>query len=317
MRSVFKILVTSQKGGVGKSTLSANLTAYFKETGLTTTLLDFDLHGSSSSWLIRAPPVGVVIQHHPLPLSMGGNRPLLDARLHLRRAAASSEVVVADLTWSDSIAGELMFDFDVVIVPTSVSEIELATTSTFLSKYSWVFDSKIHMPPTLLLAPTRVRPENLDGGVFSKQRFPVSFMLSPPVFESESARDMFEVGYLKDLPDACGVSFREFSKAVHSVRELRYVAKAQILNSRPTYSRLPTGRFVTNGSLSERQSVLSRHLIQQTAPVGSEPSHPCEPQTKNHVAASTHNGVLQRKSARLKQTKPTFFQLMVRKLANL
>ncbi|MGA1733088.1 MAG: ParA family protein, partial [Burkholderiaceae bacterium] len=43
-----KILVTSQKGGVGKSTIAANLAAFFrKNKNLGTTLIDFDPHGSS------------------------------------------------------------------------------------------------------------------------------------------------------------------------------------------------------------------------------------------------------------------------------
>ena len=129
--STFKILVTSQKGGVGKSTVSANLAAFLRRQGKTVTLVDFDTHGSSSTWLTRAPNIGVVVQHHILPLDQGGNRPILDARLHLRRAASSSEVVICDLTWTDSIAGELMFEYDLVIVPTSVSEIELAATAGF------------------------------------------------------------------------------------------------------------------------------------------------------------------------------------------
>lgn len=273
MPKVFKILVTSQKGGVGKSTLSANLAAYFQETGLSTTLLDFDLHGSSSSWLTRAPSVGVVIQHHPLPLSMGGNRPLLDARLHLRRAATSSEVVVADLTWSDSIAGELLFNFDVVIVPTSVSEIELATTSAFLSKYSWVFDSKLHLPPTLLLCPTRVSVNQLSSDIFSKQRFPVRFLLTPPVLEAQSARDLFQCGYLKDLTDSCGHSFVEFCKSVSSVQLMRASTSVVLSAVKPSYLHLPNGRFVAQGSLSEHQTVLSRHRIQQLPLKTAAPSH--------------------------------------------
>ena len=263
MRSAFKILVTSQKGGVGKSTLSANLAAYFQANGCATTLLDYDLHGSSSSWLMRAPHIGVVVQHHPLPLSMGGNRPLLDARLHLRRAANSSDLVVADLTWSDSIAGELMFDFDVIIVPTSVSEIELATTSTFLSKYSWVFDSKLHRPPTLLLCPTRVSVDQLGAEVFSKQRFPVRFLLTPPVLEAQSARDIFQCGYLKDLADPCGQSFVELCKAVASIQSAFSAASTPTYRVKSTYAHLPSGRFVTQGSLSEHQSLLSRHRVQQ------------------------------------------------------
>ena len=149
MMSTFKILVTSQKGGVGKSTVSANLAAFFRRQGQSVTLIDFDTHGSSSTWLTRAPNIGVVVQHHVLPLDQGGNRPILDARLHLRRAASSTEVVICDLTWTDSIAGELMFEYDLVIVPTSVSEIELAATAGFLSRHRWVFDSAIHTPTHL------------------------------------------------------------------------------------------------------------------------------------------------------------------------
>jgi cellulose biosynthesis protein BcsQ len=60
----FKILVTSQKGGVGKSTIAANLSAYLAyQMGLATTLIDWDPHGSSSNWLRRAPNVGVLVQH--------------------------------------------------------------------------------------------------------------------------------------------------------------------------------------------------------------------------------------------------------------
>lgn len=280
MCAAFKILVTSQKGGVGKSTLSANLAAYFQGSGKSTTLLDFDLHGSSSSWLNRAPYCGVVVQHHPLPLNMGGNRPLLDARLHLRRAASSCDVVVADLTWSDSIAGELLFDFDVVLVPTSVSEIELATTATFLARYSWVFDSRLHQPPTLLLSPTRVSPDQLRADPFSKQRFPVRFLLAPPVLEAQSARDAFECGYLKDLPDACGHSFVEFGKAVASVQNLRSVAGVQSYAVKTSYSHLPSGRFVPQGSLAERQSVLSRHRVSsaQVPPMPSAPKSAAMPE---------------------------------------
>ena len=155
----YKILVTSQKGGVGKSTVAANLAAFFRRRmALETTLIDWDSHGSSSTWLKQAPQVGVVVLHEHLPLDKGGNRPILEARLHLRRAASSSDVVVCDLTWSDAIAAELMFEFDLIIVPTSVSEIEMATTAGFLARHRWVFDSATLRSPTLLLCPTRAVP---------------------------------------------------------------------------------------------------------------------------------------------------------------
>jgi cellulose biosynthesis protein BcsQ len=279
--STFKILVTSQKGGVGKSTVSANLAAYFRRQGQSVTLIDFDTHGSSSTWLTRAPNIGIVVQHHVLPLDQGGNRPILDARLHLRRAASSTQVVICDLTWTDSIAGELMFEYDLVIVPTSVSEIELTATAGFLSRHRWVFDSAIHTPPTLLVCPTRVQPQQLQSDVFSKQRFPVSFMLAPPVLEAQSAREMFERGYLMDLPDACGLSFNEFGKAVCAAREMRESAQGmrQTNNSRIN---MPARTSVGNNAataglqrqsllgntatLSSQYSILGRHRLHKVRP---------------------------------------------------
>ena len=281
--STFKILVTSQKGGVGKSTVSANLAAYLRRQGKTVTLVDFDTHGSSSTWLTRAPNIGVVVQHHILPLDQGGNRPILDARLHLRRAASSSEVVICDLTWTDSIAGELMFEYDLVIVPTSVSEIELAATAGFLSRHRWVFDSAIHTPPTLLVCPTRVHHDQLRSDVFSKQRFPVSFMLAPPVLEAQTAREMFERGYLMDLQDPCGQSFIEFGKAVCAARDMRQTAQGLGQTNRPLRANAPLRSGVlsntrmntpppvaarnnvlgTSTTLSNQYSILGRHRLQK------------------------------------------------------
>jgi len=224
----FKILVTSQKGGVGKSTLSANLVAYLSRTlGLGVTLIDWDPHGSSSTWLNQAPNVGAVVQHLSLPVDQGGNRPIFEARLQMRRAASECDILVCDLTWSDSLAGELMFEFDMVLVPTSVSEIELAATSGFLSRNRWVFDSATARRPMLVVCPTRVLNEQLNSDVFTKQRFPVSFMLAPPILEAQSARDLFERGYLMDARDIGGESFREFGEAICAAREIRMAQSSQ------------------------------------------------------------------------------------------
>jgi hypothetical protein len=238
-------------------------------------------------------------------LDQGGNRPILDARLHLRRAASSSEVVICDLTWTDSIAGELMFEYDLVIVPTSVSEMELAATAGFLSRHRWVFDSAIHTPPTLLVCPTRVQPEQLRSDVFSKQRFPVSFMLAPPILEAQTAREMFERGYLMDLPDACGASFVEFGKAVGAARDMRQTAQAHS-NTRPANSPVRTspplrsgvlgthaaantagGRhnlLATSSTLAHQYSVLGRHRLHKVRPDDAMPS--AKPTTAaGHMAA--------------------------------
>jgi cellulose biosynthesis protein BcsQ len=299
--SAFKILLTSQKGGVGKSTISANLAAFLRRQGESVTLIDFDTHGSSSTWLSRAPNSGVTIQHHILPLDQGGNRPILDARLHLRRAASSCDVVVSDLTWSDSIAGELMFEYDLVIVPTSVSEIELAATSTFLSRHRWVFDSAIHNAPTLLLCPTRVHHEQIGDNAFSKQRFPVSFMLAPPVLESQSARDMFERGFLMDLENDCGRSFNEFGNAVLAARQMhvtqkgmRSSAKKETAATSPSQTPVRTAAaantrgnlLAATSALSNQFSILGRHRMQKMRPQSTLVTQPIVPGTTQSAVAT-------------------------------
>lgn len=269
--SSFKILITSQKGGVGKSTVAANLAAFVRRLGKSVTLIDFDTHASSSNWLNRAPAIGVSVQHHLLPLEQGGKRPILDARLHLRRAAERADVVVCDLTWTDAIASELMLEFDLVIVPTSVSEIELSATAGFLNRHRWVFDSIIlHSAPTLLMCPTRVHAEQLRSDVFSNQRFPVSFMLAPPVLEAQSARDMFERGYLIDLPDACGASFNEFGKAVMAALDVRQTLMASREANKTTTNlssivRQPLHQTAASKmiTVSSQASVLGRHRLQK------------------------------------------------------
>ena len=274
----FKILVTSQKGGVGKSTLSANLVAYLSRTlGLGVTLIDWDPHGSSSNWLKQAPNVGAVVQHLSLPVDQGGNRPIFEARLQMRRAASECDILVCDLTWSDSLAGELMFEFDMVLVPTSVSEIELAATSGFLSRNRWVFDSASARRPMLVVCPTRVLNEQLNSDVFTKQRFPVSFMLAPPILEAQSARDLFERGYLMDARDIGGESFREFGEAICAAREIRMAQAHQPrqavpvkLSERDSSSRrvplTPSKTSVLDGVASGSQfSVLGRYRHRKVA----------------------------------------------------
>lgn len=227
----FKILITSQKGGVGKSTVSANLAAYLCKQGHQVALLDFDWHGSSSKWLEGAPPIGINIHHEPLPLEVGGTRPVHDAKQKLRRLCYTNDIVISDLTWSDSVTAELLFEYDLVIVPTSVSEIELNATSDFLERFRWVFESTIHTPPKLLLSPTRVHDDQVSDTTLFKQHFPFRLILAPAILEGQSARQMYKRGYLCDLADACGTSFNAFGSAVAEAIQLIQQNKAKLDDS--------------------------------------------------------------------------------------
>ena len=62
------IAIVSQKGGSGKSTLSANLAAYAASNGVKTALIDLDPQASSSAWhgLRATDDIELVPSHPPL-----------------------------------------------------------------------------------------------------------------------------------------------------------------------------------------------------------------------------------------------------------
>ena len=88
-----KILVVSQKGGVGKSTLSANLSVWFSEKVFkSTVLLDLDPHGSSSTWVKEARSSSVVTEHCVLD-DFDARRWLIDCRNRVRRHLNKVEIL--------------------------------------------------------------------------------------------------------------------------------------------------------------------------------------------------------------------------------
>ena len=191
MTSPLKILITSQKGGVGKSTLSANLAAYFCHTrGKKTALIDFDHQATSGKWVKKAYPIGIHCNTADLPNYKGPGIVLLKAKEALRKGVENHQVVVADLTWTDVLSPEFLFEFDLVLVPTSLSIIELDSTLEFINRFSFIFQSRRRKPPKLVLVPSRVDDFETYESIFTRS-FNTSFFLAPPVMYSESANNFF------------------------------------------------------------------------------------------------------------------------------
>jgi hypothetical protein len=130
-----------------------------------------------------------------------------------------------------------------------------------------------------------VQADQLKSDVFSKQRFPVSFMLAPPILEAQTAREMFERGYLMDLQDACGASFNEFGQSVCAAREMRESAQGMRQTTSNTRVTQPAMRgntasafdspaagvkrnnlLATSSTLSSQYSILGRHRMQKVRP---------------------------------------------------
>lgn len=214
-----RILVTNQKGGVGKSTISANLSNYFAAVrGRRTALLDLDSQASSSRWVQAVRPTDesnpVSVFNVPLALQMGFSRVLIELRRSLRSYSASHDIVIADLTWNDALDSELLFEFDLVVMPSAVSEVELVTTIEFAQRHQWVFESPRYRP-TLVLAPSRVRADQINMVHRSSQRFPFSFVLTPPILDSVDAKRAFaEKFLLSHRNQKLSESFMNFCRAI-------------------------------------------------------------------------------------------------------
>jgi hypothetical protein len=131
-----KVLVTNRKGGVGKSTIAANLAAYLSlQKGLKISLIDYDEQSSSSAWIKKAPNIGIETYRAEMSYQSAGMT-LLSARSALRKFSTGFDVSISDLTWTPNMAENFMHDFDVILVPTSTSKFELASTEIFILEYA-------------------------------------------------------------------------------------------------------------------------------------------------------------------------------------
>lgn len=251
--AALKIIVVSQKGGVGKSTIAANLAAWFRvEAKRSTALLDFDPHGSSSTWINDARQVGVQASHHPVE-DVGARRWLLTCRTHLRRAAELFDVVIVDLTWTISMDPEFLLGFDLVLVPSGISEIEVQASMGFIEKNRWVFESLRTVPPTLVICPSRVRHDQLLDHAFNGKNFPVRFVLSPPVYDDADVRSLFRKDFLISKTGPQAQNFRQFAEAI--------LQAAHIHLSR--YKDLPSS-LEGRRALDNHNTLLTRHMAQRS-----------------------------------------------------
>jgi cellulose biosynthesis protein BcsQ len=213
-----KILITSQKGGVGKSTLSANLVAYFRQVlGRRTALVDLDRQATASKWFRGAEEACIADALYQLDRGASQGITALNASRVVRKAAEVNDFVVTDLTWNDVLPKEFFYEFDLLIVPCSLSNVEVDSTMDFLERFAHVLNSSTRTPPKLVIAPSRIRQLD-DYERMLSRIFNIEFFLAPPVNYSSIAQEYFGNTFIFNSPDTeIRQNFSDFAKAVQGL----------------------------------------------------------------------------------------------------
>ena len=215
-----KVLVVSQKGGVGKSTLSANFSAYCgKILQRKTLLLDCDPHASASSWLKALKPENVDVKHHLID-DFTAQRWFIGMRNVIRKNLQGFNFLVCDLTWTKSMSAEFVKEFDLIIIPTSVSLIEIDATNIFIEENLKKL-TKTKTFPDLLICPSQVINDELKSNPFDSRTFNFPFFLLPPIPSDPQVRSLFEKGYTFESQDLIASAFKKVFKSILQAGKLR------------------------------------------------------------------------------------------------
>jgi len=180
-----KVLVTNRKGGVGKSTIAANLAAYLAlQKGLKISLIDYDEQSSSSAWIKKAPNIGIETYRAEMSYQSAGMT-LLSARSSLRKFSTGFDVSISDLTWTPNMAENFMHDFDIILVPTSTSKFELASTEIFILEYVLRNSPLISKNKQVIMAvPSRVETNFAETSISTNLASLGMCYVTPPVLRA-------------------------------------------------------------------------------------------------------------------------------------
>ena len=213
-----KILVTNQKGGVGKSTISANLAGYLNiEKNHSVALIDFDKQASSTGIARKTPGGNIQTYKAGLTYEQSSGLTILDAKSTLRNYSKNADITIADLTWTYGLSHDFMNEFDVIIVPSSLSQIETASSEIFILEYIQNNSAKFNAKEQyILVAPSRIEPGQESEIGFNGLSFLSTCFTTPPIFRIPDINKHLHISYFFQSQDlAIASNFSEFGSFVY------------------------------------------------------------------------------------------------------
>jgi hypothetical protein len=231
-----KILVTNQKGGVGKSTISANLAGYLNiARNQSIALIDYDKQASSTG-IARKTPGGNIQTHKAgLTYEQSSGLTMLEAKSTLRNYSKDADITIADLTWTYGMSYDFMSEFDVIIVPSSLSQIETASTEIFILEYIQKNGAKFNAKGQyILVAPSRIEPGQESDIGFAGLGFLPTCFIAPPIYRIPDINKHLHVSYFFQSQDpAIAINFCEFGQFIFDkLTEKRALTESMALGGR-------------------------------------------------------------------------------------
>lgn len=242
-----KILVTNQKGGVGKSTISANLAGYLNiDKNHSISLIDFDKQASSTGIARKTPGGNIQAYKAGLTYEQSSGLTMLDAKSTLRNYSKDADITIADLTWTYGMSYDFMLDFDVIIVPSSLSQIETASTEIFILEYFQNNTAKINAKEQIVLvAPSRIEPEQVSEIQFNGLGFLSMCSVTPPIYRIPDINKHLHISYFfQSKEEVIANNFCEFGSFVYGKLKEKMESPAPVRLSASAFSIRNTGHGI-------------------------------------------------------------------------